>query len=1449
MSLIVPRTVTLIEPRDDRRYRREGLSLSDFRRDHGYVLLGEPGMGKSTEFETEASRTGAPKPVAAQRFVSRGIESRPGPRQGVPLFIDGLDEARAGGVDPRRPLQRIVARLEELGNPRFRLSCRAGSWLGPGDRGRLSRLVGGAGIPVLRLDPLCREGARRIVAQRREAADEFILAVFEHRLDAFLGNPQLLDMLLMSVNAVGWPDTPGAAFESACRELAKEPNLEHRDARRPAAQPSRSAVLREAGRLSALMLIAGEGGWTASDSDDPDVFSLSQVDGGDRDALLAALDSQLFRGPSARRVPAHRLVAEFLGARFLDERIRACDGVTVRRVLSLLTGEDAVPLPDLRGLSAWLAASHPRARASLIRADPVSVAFNGDASGFTAKERKDLLEGLERSPELARIWPSAVALGALAGGRGRSAIWELTASSSRSDARQHLVLRLLSGFSRMHHAPAEASGDPCAHSDSDRVALLDTVRDPTWWSDVRRRAVHALDQALTGHPTRRATLRGLLADIGRKRLPDERNELLGTLLDIMYPEDLPPAEVWDHLDTTPYPDHGAYRKFWTGLADRSGDDRVRQLLDSLCDHASEAAPGLSDHRVADVVLKLLARGLDLFGDRMTVPAIHRWFDLVEVDLQRSRLVAEGSWKRGGGGHHTESEEAIEAWLRSRENVRLKLVEFGLQERESEIGRVALDVTIGRKFLGREPPAGVRRWCLARAVELCDTRPRIAEELAMWAVRDREDWPPPVPDDEVERAVGGTPPLREWNRKRLDGRAGWEREDAERKRRREEELRRFRERRHAQVEPVRRHAKELAAGRGPPALLHELARVYFDGVAAHGPVDGPAAGLAVRLDDDEALVEAALAGLRRLPERRDLPDLTELAKLHEKGRLSYLVLPFLAGLAEDERAGGDPLARLGESGSRRALGYHLVSGLPSKQYSSDSGPPVEMDARPPWYLRALESYPGAVADALSAVQRARVRAKEPPDQHLYDLALDPAYGRVRPTVAERMLSVFPTRCTKPQVESLRLVLWAATGAGGMPTARMREVVLRRLERRGVDVAQRAQWLGAGLCVAKDECLPLLADFLATGGEARVRHVVDFLISHDPRRHSSLSLEEWRDDELAGLIRSLGGRVRRFDAPTSGGFLGDGDVARMKFQPVLASWIRTLAGRTSDEAADALESLASDPVLGPWRREIVEAREDQAMERRIAGRQTLTLEQVQHALQGRAPASAADLAALSLDTLERLADDIRNGPTSDWRQYWHRDPESRMPVKPQHENDCRDMLLSDLVRMLRPYNVDARPASRYADDARADIRVAFGPGLAIPVEIKKNSHRDIWRAVDEQLVAQYMPAPESGGFGIYLVFWFGPDYMTVVPPRGRLPTTPAKLKERLEEQLAPGIRRRIGIVVIDVSRSGRYAGDRDVDDGHRHLDPVGVREPHRSAEAKVNGLLPPLFDGDVPGIQVG
>ena len=81
-------------------------------------------------------------------------------------------------------------------------------------------------------------------------------------------------------------------------------------------------------------------------------------------------------------------------------------------------------------------------------------------------------------------------------------------------------------------------------------------------------------------------------------------------------------------------------------------------------------------------------------------------------------------------------------------------------------------------------------------------------------------------------------------------------------------------------------------------------------------------------------------------------------------------------------------------------------------------------RPKWYLHALENHPKTVADAFVAVTRARVRRKEAPDQHLYDLPWEPEYGGVGPLAVPKMLAPFPIRCTKAQVVSLRLLLWTA-----------------------------------------------------------------------------------------------------------------------------------------------------------------------------------------------------------------------------------------------------------------------------------------------------------------------------------------------------------------------------------------------------------------------------------------
>ena len=1394
MTAVVKRTVRLIEPKDDPRLGEEERSLSDFGSDQGYVLLGEPGMGKTTEFNEEARRVHAGSPIPARQFISRNLGHHPEWRRG-PLFIDGLDEVRVGSGDPRIALDKIIERLEFLGKPPFRLSCRSISWLGAGDRRRLATLSNSKDIPVLQLNPLTYDDIREIISERE--ANAFIQQAHEHNMGAFLGNPQLLTILLKSVENGGWSNSPTKTFKDACRDLIREQNREHRDAHSSRIHPNSEAILSAAGQLSAFMLIANKSGWSAYDTQDSEILTLRDVETQDPSALRAAFNSGLFQGNPNRRTPIHRLFAEFLSGQYLDEKIR--DGLSVRRVFALLMGHDGITFPDLRGLAAWLAAFNPQARTTLIHADPVAVAFNGDASSFSHGEQRELLNNLEHSTNFNYTWPSSTVLGALAGHQGTSLVWELTDSSERSDNRQSLVYKLLRGVSHKYSGVnVDGENTLGIPSETDRKNLLSIIRDTSWNLIIRREALRALNRVLTNNPSRATILREILQDSKENRLADRGNELRGDLLEILYPSELKPSEIWDYLvNGTTIHGYNSYLKFWKRLlAQKSQKNQIRDLLNSLCDRASEVIPKLANHGLAGIVLDLLARGLSLFGDKLSIQDLNKWFKLVEFDSSISQLIPIHSSNQRYNRSDNKSNERIRNWLNNREETQVALIEHELIERESmPVNEQRKHWTV-LKFVGKDVPAGFRSRCLDRAAEICNSHPEAAKNFVRWSVWKEEGWERPLSDDEMAQAVSDIPILREWNRKRIKERGQFEAKEAKWEKEQAKSVKPFLKKKQEELEHIRRQKTELAAGNCSPVLLHELATIYFDGFVEE--VEDPKSHLESYFYGDVSLVQAALAGFRNLLDRDDLPDLDQITQLYQNSRISYFALPFLAGMEEEN---GNVLDRLSEKGRRRAIGFYLVTDIPRRRDLNNVFILSENDL-PSWYKQALTLYPEAVADSLVSIHNACVRAKYPPEQQLFKMAFDETYAQVAPFAVSRMFTVFPTRCNERQLESLRVVLWSAILAQGMSTEELQKIVLKRLYRKNMDIAQRAQWLCTGVHAVRDRCLPLLVEFLSEGHESRIRQVLSFLVP-DGRSLILQNVDEWSSEEMSQLIQAIGKRVQRPDFQLGAHFLSKEEINRDKFQSLLTPWMQKLAERNDDGTAQVLASLVADPDLTAWKSEIARAQEEQGRRIRAAKRPDLNLEKVQKALQGGPPANVADLTALTTDILEDLANRIRNGPTNDWRQYWHRDQKTGKPIEPQHENDCRDVLLSDLAEIFKKYQVDVQPEGRYADDKRADIRVSFGSDLAIPIEIKKNHHRDIWRGVSEQLMSNYTRDPKADGFGIYLVFWFGIGYMKVIAPKGCIPNGPKELKSLLKEQLAPIHRKKIHIVVIDVSPKGRYA----------------------------------------------
>ena len=307
--------------------------LKEFRAVPAYVLLGDPGAGKTTAFQDECGALGASAHfVTARDFLTLDPQQHPEWREKT-LFIDGLDEIRAGTSDVRTPFDEIRRHLNKLKKPFFRLSCREADWLGENDRKRLELVSRDQRITVLRLDTLGDLDIEAFLKKHPGVRDAkgFIKSAGEKRIDGFLSNPQSLKMLAdVVVDNGNWPKSRRELFETACEKMSKETNEEHRIAEPPSAPASEPTKLLDvAGRLCALLLISGKAGYVGNrgyvrhESAD-DYIEVEQCGGEDPALLHRALSTRLFRAESpsnGRFAPVHRHIAEYLGARYLAKLI------------------------------------------------------------------------------------------------------------------------------------------------------------------------------------------------------------------------------------------------------------------------------------------------------------------------------------------------------------------------------------------------------------------------------------------------------------------------------------------------------------------------------------------------------------------------------------------------------------------------------------------------------------------------------------------------------------------------------------------------------------------------------------------------------------------------------------------------------------------------------------------------------------------------------------------------------------------------------------------------------------------------------------------------------------------------------------------------------------------------------------------------------------------------
>ncbi len=331
------------------------------------VLLGEPGIGKSTALKDEHDRTAATctstgdQPVwvdlrsyqTDQRlhesvFESPAVKSWLAGSHRLHLFIDSMDEALMR-IDNIGPV--LLNEFKELPTSRLsvRLACRTADWPG-GLQPQLADLWGEANVGMYELVPLRRTDVHIAAKENELDPEAFVSEVLGSNVVPLAIKPVTLAFLLNTFKRrKTFPSTQVELYDQGCRLLCEDLRQNLRPTR-PASECTAGQRLAVASRIAAATILCNRNAiWTGIDQGDvpAEDFPVSDLIGGKaawqneeivvgESVIRQSLNTGLFSSRGSSRLGwAHQTYAEFLAARFLS-----AGNFTPDRMMSLLLHED-----------------------------------------------------------------------------------------------------------------------------------------------------------------------------------------------------------------------------------------------------------------------------------------------------------------------------------------------------------------------------------------------------------------------------------------------------------------------------------------------------------------------------------------------------------------------------------------------------------------------------------------------------------------------------------------------------------------------------------------------------------------------------------------------------------------------------------------------------------------------------------------------------------------------------------------------------------------------------------------------------------------------------------------------------------------------------------------------------------------------------------------------------
>lgn len=553
--------------------------LTELGRYRALVLLGEPGIGKSTTLEAEAARVFAE--AIDDETVSIHVDLRAFSSDtllhqrvfGSPEFI-AWTKSTSHLVLHLDSLDEALLRIDSIANllaselPRYptsrmslRITCRTAVWPGGILEPSLNRLWGADAVGVFELAPLRRRDVVVAAEMLGLDADGFIRELYAANAVPFAIKPLTLNLLLGLFQRDGrLPRSVAELYTHGCLKLCEEANPSRRNARR-LGDLNPAQRFRVAARLAAATMLANRYAiWTGPEADgvpeeDIPLSILSRArEEGDfpsfdtsEDNVREVLDTGLFTSRGGELMGwAHQSYAEFLAAQYLIEK-----KVSASNILKILLHPAGGLVPQLASVTAWIASLSREIRETLIESEPL-VLLQGDLSSWSDTDLAALTSSLLIAFEKKNVRDFIPGIADYYAKLAHPQLAKLLRGYMTDPAKNAICRRA-----------AIMIAQSCTVAEL-QPELLKIALDPVCDPDLRARAVAALGKCgdETVPPQMLVLARGELG-------PDPVDGIKGHALTILWPKHLSAAELFATI-TRPNEGHvGAYVMFLTGTLPES----------------------------------------------------------------------------------------------------------------------------------------------------------------------------------------------------------------------------------------------------------------------------------------------------------------------------------------------------------------------------------------------------------------------------------------------------------------------------------------------------------------------------------------------------------------------------------------------------------------------------------------------------------------------------------------------------------------------------------------------------------------------------------------------------------------------------------------------------------------------------------------------------------------